>query len=224
MFANPQQRTFPSTQKRWDGCKIAHTMASEASKTYDLLYIVPNKYTENEIPQIMKTINDLIVKRNGKVVKEVNYGKRRLAYPVKHNHYGFYILDRIEAQGKDIQTLNGDLRVQDEVLRHLITEALKEGAVPQEADLKQVELPPAAPTPAAEKPSRKRASIVDVEASGEEKEKIKKGSKFDIEKELGVTAKDAEAALAAEPKKEDTKSVDMKALDNKLDEIMKDFQ
>ncbi len=191
---------------------------------YDLLYIVPNKYTENEIPQIMKTVNDLIVKRNGKVVKEVNYGKRRLAYPVKHNHYGFYILDRIEAQGKDIQTLNGDLRVQDEVLRHLITEALKEGAVPAEADLKQVELPPAAPAPVAEKPTRKRASIVDGEATGAEKEKIKKGSKFDVEKELGVTAKDAEAALAAEPKKEDTKSVDMKALDNKLDEIMKDFQ
>lgn len=188
---------------------------------YDLLYIVPNKYTENEVPQVMKTVNDLIVKMNGKVVKEVNYGKRRLAYPVKHNHYGYYILDRFEAKAADTQALNTVLRVQDEVLRHLITSTLKEGDVPEEADLKQVELPP---QPAAEKPARKRQSIVDVEASGAEKEKMKKGSTFDIEKELGVTAKDAEAALAAEPKKEESKSVDMKELDNKLDEIMKDFQ
>lgn len=194
-------------------------MANEASKVYDLLYIIPNKYTENEVPQVMKAVNDLVAKFNGKVIKEINYGKRRFAYPVKHNHYGYYILDRFEAQGKDSKALNQALRVQDGVLRHLITVALKEGDVPQEADLKQVELPP---QPAqAEKPSRKRPSIVDVEASGAEKEKIKKGSQFDIEKELGVTAKEAEAALAAAPKKEEAKSVDMKELDSKLDEIMK---
>lgn len=197
------------------------SMAQEASKMYDLLYIVPNKYTENEVPQVMKTVNDLIVKMNGKVVKEINYGKRRLAYPVKHNHYGYYILDRFEALAADTQALNTTLRVQDEVLRHLITVSMKEGDVPQEADLKQVELPP---QPAAEKPSRKRPSIVDVEASGAEKEKLKKGSTFDIEKELGVTATEAEASMAQEAKKEETKSVDIKELDNKLDEIMKDFQ
>ncbi len=110
------------------------------------------------------------------------------------------------------------------MLRHLITIALKEGTVPAEADLKQVEMPVEKAAPAqAEKPTRKRSSIVDVEASGAEKEKMKKGSKFDIEKELGVTAKEAEEALKAEPKKEENKSVDMKALDSKLDEIMKDL-
>lgn len=191
---------------------------------YDLLYIVPNKYTENEVPQVMKTVNDVIVKFNGKVTKEVNYGKRRLAYPVKHNHYGFYILDRFEAMPKDAHALNSALRVQEELLRHLITETLKEGTVPVEGDLKQVELPPAAVAPAEKPVSRRRQTIVDVAASGVEKEKIKKGSSFDIEKELGVTAKQAEEALAAEPKKEETKSVDMKALDTKLDEIMKDFE
>ncbi len=199
-------------------------MAQDVAKMYDLLYIVPNKYTENEIPAIVKTVADLIGKFNGKIIKEVNYGKRRLAYPVDHNSYGYYILDRYEAMPQDNQAINQALRVQDEVLRHLITVAMKEGSVPAEADLKQVEMPveKAAPAPT-EKPNRKRSSIVDVEASGEEKEKMKKGSKFDVEKELGVTAEEAEKALKAEPKKEENKSVDMKALDSKLDEIMKDL-
>lgn len=211
---------LPLTNYGRTGAKST-TMAQDVAKMYDLLYIVPNKYTENEIPQIMKTIADLIAKHNGKVSKEVNYGKRRLAYPIDHNAYGYYILDRFEALPKDSDALNRALRVQDEVLRHLITNTLQEGDVPQEADLKQVELPPQpAPT---EKPSRKRSSIVDVEASGAEKEKMKKGSSFDVEKELGVTAKEAEAALQAKPTKEEAKSVDMKALDSKLDEIMKDL-
>ncbi len=201
-------------------------MANTASRSYDLLYIIPNKYTEIEVPQIMKTVNDLVVKYKGTVVSEVNYGKRRLAYPVKHNHYGYYILVRTEMQGADAHALNSILRVQEEVLRHLITEPLKKGDVPQEADLKQVELPPqAAPVAAKEQPAtRKRQSIVDVEATSAEKEKMKKGSSFDLEKELGVTAKEAEEALKETKKEEETKSVDIKELDNKLDEIMKDFE
>lgn len=193
---------------------------------YDLLYIVPNKYTENEVPKIMKTINDLVVKHKGTVVSEVNYGKRRLAYPIKHNHYGYYILVRMEMLAADAHAVNNLLRVQDEVLRHLITATLKKGDVPQEADLKQVELPPMPKEQAPAAPaSRKRSSIVDVEATSAEKEKMKKGTAFDVEKELGVTAKDAEASLAASAKKEEaSKSVDVKELDNKLDEIMKDFE
>ena len=197
-------------------------MAKQGSALYDLLYIVPNKYTETEVPQVMKTINDLIAKYNGKVSKEINYGKRRLAYPVEHNHYGFYILDRFEMDPKDCYTLNQTLRVQDEVLRHLITHTLPEGAVPQEADLKQVELPAQAPTK--EPVARKKATITDVEATPEEKEKLKKGSAFDLEKELGVTAKQAEEALKEQKKEEETPRLDIKELDNKLDEIMKDFE
>lgn len=196
-------------------------MSKEGMTSYDLLYIIPNKYTENEVPQIMKTINDLIVKNNGKVSKEINYGKRRLAYPVKHNHYGYYILDRFEAEAAGTHALNQVLRVQDEVLRHLITHTLPEGSVPEEADLKQVEMPAQQPKEAA---PRKKATIADVEATTEEKEKMKKGSSFDLEKELGITAKEAEAALKDEKKKEETASVDIKELDTKLDEIMKDFE
>ncbi|MBI4122009.1 MAG: 30S ribosomal protein S6 [Parcubacteria group bacterium] len=201
-------------------------MADSATRTYDLLYIIRNKYAENEVPAVIKTVNDLVVKHKGSVITEINYGKRRLAYPVKHEAYGNYVLVRTEMAGADAHALNKTLRVQEEVLRHLITNTLKTGDVPQEADLKQVELPP---QPAAKEASpvmrtHKRQSIVDVAATPEEQEKLKKGSSFDVEKELGVTAKEAEESLKDVKKEEPTKSVDMKELDTKLDEIMKDFE
>lgn len=202
-------------------------MSKEGTTSYDLLYIIPNKYTENEVPQVMKTVNDLIVKNNGKVSKEINYGKRRLAFPVKHNHYGYYILDRFEMESTGCYALNQTLRVQDEVLRHLITHTLPQGSVPEEADLKQVEMPAQAPQSSTKEPmTRKKTTIADVEATKEEKEKMKKGSTFNLEKELGITAKEAEAALKDEKKKEEEGAprVDIKELDNKLDEIMKDFE
>lgn len=195
-------------------------MSKEETTSYDLLYIIPNKYTENEVPEVMKTINDLIVKHNGQVKKEINYGKRRLAYEVNHNHYGYYIMDRFEMDAKSCFTLNQILRVQDEVLRHLITHTLPEGSVPEEGDLKQVEMP----AQHKEAAPRKKTTIADVEATKEEKEKMKKGSTFNLEKELGISAKEAEAALKEEKKEEGAPRVDIKELDNKLDEIMKDFE
>ena len=154
-------------------------------------------------------------------MSEVNY-KRRLPTRLSTTTTDttFWSAPKCKA---DAHALNSIAR---RVLRHLITETLKKGDVPQEADLKQVELPPqAAPVAAKEQPAtRKRQSIVDVEATSAEKEKMKKGSSFDLEKELGVTAKEAEEALKETKKEEETKSVDIKELDNKLDEIMKDFE
>ena len=194
----------------------------EGTKVYDLLYIIANKYAENELPPILKRISDLAVKHEAKIIKEVNYGKRRLAYAIKHNHYGYYILDRLEMTPKACDQLNKDLRVQDEVLRHLITVTLKEGDVPKEADLKQVEVMPSVEQPLMPK---KRTSLVDVEASDQEREKMKKGSRFDLDKELGVTAAEAEESLKKEEaKKQDHTTVNPEELEKKLDEIMKTME
>lgn len=194
-------------------------------RLYELLYIVPNSFTEDEVPKIAETVNGLIEQTGGKITKKVNYGKRRLAYPVKQNHYGYYLLNHYEMDEKSNKELYAKLRVQDEVLRYLITNAIPESAFGEGAgDLRQAETP--APKKEAEKPSRKKPSIADAEATAEEKKKMARGTSFDLEKELGVTAEEAQKALEEEGKDKSKRdeSVDMKGLESKLDEIMKDLE
>jgi small subunit ribosomal protein S6 len=197
------------------------------NRLYELLYIVPNKYTEEEVPQIQTKVKGIIEKSGGQIKKDVNYGKRRLAYPVKHNHYGYYLLHHFEMPSKATKELEETLRVQDEILRHLITIALPEGSLPEDAgDLRQPEEKQTKQPQKQEEPaSKKKPSITDAKVTKEEKEKIAKGSVFNLEKELGVTAEEAKEALETEGKEKSKKdeSVDLKQLDTKLDEIMGDL-
>ena len=195
-------------------------------RMYELLCLVPNKYTEQEVPKIQETVKGLIEAEGGTIKKEVNFGKRRLAYPVKHNHYGYYLMTHFELPSTATRALEQKLKVQDEILRHLITFPLPEGSLGETAgDLTQVEQP--VQVAKEEAPAtKKRPSIVDAQVTQEEKKKMAKGSVFDLEKELGVTADEAKESLATDGKEKSKSdaSVDMEGLENKLDEIMGDLE
>ncbi len=195
-------------------------------RRYELLAIVPNKYTEDEIPQMQKTIGALVEKVGGETVKEINYGKRRLAYPIKHNHYGYYLLSHFDLTSGQVKELDAYLRVQDEIIRYLITFALPEGSVPKEAGDLRAQEEPKREEKTEDKRSAKKPSITDVQATDEERKKMAKGTAFDLEKELGVTAEEAKKSLEESGKEKSKKdeSVDLAGLDSKLDEIMGDLE
>ena len=193
-------------------------------RKYELLLLIANTKTEAEIPGIVKSVHDLIVSFKGKITKEVNYGKRRLAYPVQHNQYGYYILYHFDLDADQIKGLDKKLAVHTDLLRHLVTHQIPADAIPEEVDLTyKEEVRP--PRREERRPVTKKPSITDVAATEKEKAKISKGSSFDIEKELGVTAEEATAELAkAKEEATDKKdSFDLESLDKKLDEIMGDI-
>jgi len=198
-------------------------------RMYELLCLVPNKYTEQEVPKIQETIKGLIEGTGGSIKKEVNFGKRRLAYPVRHNHYGYYLMTHFELASTATKNLDQKLKVQDEILRYLITFPLPEGVLGEDAgDLRQAEQPQQKKeeTKKEAPASKKKPSIVDAKVTQEEKQKMAKGSVFDLEKELGVTAEEAKESLAEEGKEKSKNdaSVDMEGLETKLDEIMGDLE
>jgi len=195
-------------------------------RPYELLSLLPNTFTEDEIPGVVAKIHELITAHDGKISKEINYGKRRLAYPVKQNHYGYYILHHFTMLPEDIRQFDTKMHVMDEILRYLISKPIAEKAVPYEVDLKQDQTPAPKKEAGEKKAPTKKASITDVEATTEEKAKMAKGSSFDLEKELGVTEEEAKAELAKakETATDSKESVDLEGLDKKLDEIMGDLK
>lgn len=93
---------------------------------YELLYIVPTPFTEKDLPNIEKKVKNIIEESGGKVVKEKNLGNKKLAYPIKQIYRGFYLLSYFDIESDKIDELNKKLKLTPEVLRHLITRAIKE--------------------------------------------------------------------------------------------------
>ncbi len=87
---------------------------------YELLYIVPNRYTEDEAKGIKGRVHQMIEEKGGKVTYDENWGKKKFCYPVKHEHYGYYFLAEFDLPGIDLDKVHTELRMNHEILRHMI--------------------------------------------------------------------------------------------------------
>ncbi len=87
---------------------------------YELLYIIPNKYTEDDLDGINKRLFKLIEKHEGKITFKEDWGKKKFAYPINHELHGYYALVEFDLEAKKITQLNTELRMNHEILRHMI--------------------------------------------------------------------------------------------------------
>jgi small subunit ribosomal protein S6 len=63
-----------------------------------------------------------IIADNGGSIKAIdNWGKRKLAYDIKHNEYAVYVFYSVELPGDHVAKVESTLNITDEVLRFLIT-------------------------------------------------------------------------------------------------------
>ncbi len=63
----------------------------------------------------------IFVDNNGKVLSTDNWGKRKLAYPIKKNDHAIYVFYTVDMPGQSIAKVESTLNITDEVIRFLIT-------------------------------------------------------------------------------------------------------
>lgn len=159
---------------------------------YELLYLISNKFSEEEIKPIAEKVNNLIINNQGKIAQGVNLGKKRLAYPIKGFRFGYYILVEFDMPGVNLINVDHALRMMSEILRQQIV--LKE--LKTEEQINQ---------------DKKIAEKIAARSMKEEKLAREK-----------VLARRAAPAETAQPtaKTTDKDKVDLKDLDEKLDKIL----
>ena len=91
-------------------------------KKYEIMYIVPSKYTEGEMDGIIKQVAGIMGSAGAQISDTHNLGKRRLTYPIANQRNGTYILVYFEAEAANILKMDQTLRMTSEVLRHMIVE------------------------------------------------------------------------------------------------------
>lgn len=88
--------------------------------TYELGLVLVPELDGEQRDAFLGEVRQLIAGAGGEIVKEDEWGKRSLAYPIKHKRDGFYTFWTFTAPGSAVAPLEYKLRLSDEVLRHLV--------------------------------------------------------------------------------------------------------
>ena len=102
-------------------------------RRYETIFIVPADLTEDEINALIERYHSLITKNKGMVIKVEKWGKRKLAYEIKKQIRGFYVLMDLVSLHAVITELERNFKIDDKVLKFMTIK--KEEAV----DLKEIE-------------------------------------------------------------------------------------
>lgn len=88
-------------------------------KNYELTVLIHPDLEMNLEPATTK-IKDLVEKNGGKITKEVNDGKKRLAYPIKGQDFAVYYYYELELPAEAPAKIENTFNITDEILRHLL--------------------------------------------------------------------------------------------------------
>jgi small subunit ribosomal protein S6 len=89
-------------------------------RDYEVLYIVRADLDDEKVQDAVKRVNRLIERAGGTAEATNLWGKRKLAYEVKHQKEGSYVLQDFQLDPDRVPELESSLKITEEVLRHLI--------------------------------------------------------------------------------------------------------
>ena len=96
---------------------------------YENVFIARQDISSTQAEALTEQFANLIAEQGGKVTKKEQWGLRNIAYRIKKNRKGHYVLMNIEAPAAAIIEMERQMRISEDVLRYLTVrvEALEEG-------------------------------------------------------------------------------------------------
>ena len=89
---------------------------------YESVVIINPSVEEEKIKELSQKFTD-IINNDGKVEKIEELGKKKLAYEVKKNKEGYYVVINFEANSDLIAELERNYRIMDEVIKFITIKA-----------------------------------------------------------------------------------------------------
>ncbi len=87
---------------------------------YELVTMVSPEVDGEEMSQVVDKVSRFITDRDGIVEKTEQWGRKKLAYPVKRYLESSYVLTRFKLEPRLVRELEVDLGAVEEVMRYLV--------------------------------------------------------------------------------------------------------
>jgi small subunit ribosomal protein S6 len=75
---------------------------------------------EVDLTKAEEKVTKLFTDNGGKVTNTDNWGKRKLAYPIKKQEHAIYVFYTVDLPGAGLKKVESTLNITDEVIRYLI--------------------------------------------------------------------------------------------------------
>src|SRR5487761_103147 len=86
---------------------------------YETIFIARQDVSSAQVEALTDTLANLVTEHGGKVTKREYWGLRNLAYRIKKNRKGHYVLFNLEAPPAAVNELERNMRINEDVLRYL---------------------------------------------------------------------------------------------------------
>jgi len=100
--------------------KRAAKVEDKRLRDYELVVIISPEVADENFETIINKLSQFITEKDGVVSEMERWGKRKLAYPIKHFVEGNYVLSRFKLKPALSKEIEGNLQISEEVLRHLL--------------------------------------------------------------------------------------------------------
>ena len=95
-------------------------------KNYELTVLIhPDLEASLDAP--LKKVRDLVTSNGGMIVKEDNWGKKKLAYAIKKQEFAIYVYMEVSLPADAPLKISNTLNITDEVLRYLLVKVDEKG-------------------------------------------------------------------------------------------------
>ena len=116
-------------------------------RRYELMLVLRPDSPDDKAAAVIDRTTRYVVASGGQIVKVAPWGRRRLAYPIDRYREGSYHIVVFESPAEAIAELERSLHITEEVLRYLVTRAIKPVKSRRDAaaggDADDTDLPPA---------------------------------------------------------------------------------
>ena len=105
-------------------------------KLYELTVLL-HPDLEIDLEKPLSKVEQIITDNGGKVVSKDNWGKKKLAYPIKKQDFAVYVLLEISIAPANANKVQSLLNITDEVIRYLMVE--KDLKAPEAGEAEEAE-------------------------------------------------------------------------------------
>ncbi len=95
---------------------------------YESIFIVRPSLTDEETEKVVEKVKGVLQRTGASVVKQENWGKKRLAYEVRRERKGTYIYFNFTSPGESVAELERSYRIEDAVIKFMTIKLEDEGA------------------------------------------------------------------------------------------------
>ncbi len=96
---------------------------------YENVFIARQDISSSQVETLAENLAKIIEENGGKVTKTEHWGLRTLAYRIKKNRKGHYVLMNIDAPSDAVREMERQMRLNEDIIRYLTTrvDELEEG-------------------------------------------------------------------------------------------------